>query len=196
VVRSLQLLDLAMSEETRDRLVRSWGFGTVLLAALGLILGGAHVLEMPAKMAYDAELYAAVTSTLYQLFGPVGALLQVASILAAGVLAFLVRGRPAFRPTLLGAAALGLSLLLWFSLVAPVNAAWREVMESAPEAVPEAYERLRPRWEYGHVAAFAAWLSGFCLLLFSVLQPSDPRREVDDRAPAPARSGIARESPR
>ena len=43
------------------------------LAALGLAPGAAHLLELPVKLAYPPALYAQVTSTLYALFGPVGA---------------------------------------------------------------------------------------------------------------------------
>lgn len=151
-------------------MLRTWRFITLLLAALGLVMGGAHVLELLPKMQYDAEMYAAVTSTLYRFFGLVGGPLQVASIVAALLLSYLVRGRPSFRLTLFGTLALVLSLVLWFTLVAPVNAEWSRVIVSAPESVPLAYQRLRPRWEYGHVAAFIAWLLGFSLLLFSVLK--------------------------
>jgi hypothetical protein len=149
--------------------LRTWRFVTLILVALGLTLGAAHVLELPPKMQYDAEMYAAVTSTLYRLFGTVGAFIQVGSILVAVVLVFLVRRRPGFRLTLFGTLGLVLSLVLWFTLVAPVNAEWLRTMTSAPESVPQAYLRLRDRWEYGHVAAFAAWFTGFCLLVLSVL---------------------------
>jgi len=153
-------------------LLRTWRFITVVLVALGVTLGGAHVLETLPKMHYDAQMYAAVNSTLYRLFGTVGAVIQVGGMLAAAVLVFLVRRRPAFRPTLLGALALGLSL------VAPVNAEWLRVTASAPASAPQLYLQLRDRWEYGHVAAFAAF-TGFCLLVASLLieAPADhPQR--------------------
>lgn len=150
-------------------LLKTWRFLTLLLAALGLAPGTAHVLELPPKMTYDPELYAAVTSTLYRLYGSVGALFQIGAVFAAAVLVILVRRRPSFRLTLIGALGLVVSLVLWGSLVAPVNAAWLEVMQTAPGSVPEAFARLRERWEYGHVAAFAAWLVGFSLLVLSVV---------------------------
>lgn len=176
-------------------MLRTWRFVTILLAALGLTLGAAHALELPPKMNYDAEMYTAVTSTLYRLFGSVGAVIQTAAILAALVLTFVVRGRPAFRLTLLGALGLVLSLVLWGALVAPVNAEWLRVMESAPESVAEAYLRLRPRWEYGHVAAFAAWLIGFGLLVLSVLRETPAERSTAvrrDNALRPTGSGSGR----
>ena len=145
-------------------------FVTLLLAALGLAPGAAHAMEMPVKMGYDAALYAAVTSTLYRYFGSVGAVVQVAAVAAAAGLALRVRRRPSFRLTIVGALGLALSLALWAALVAPVNAEWGRVIHSDPASVPAAYVRLRPRWEYGHLAAFAAWLVGFVFLLLSMLR--------------------------
>ena len=81
--------------------LRVWRFITLTLAALGLVMWGAHVLELPEKMKYDAELCAAVTSTLYQQFRTVGAIIQVGGIAAGLALAFMVRRRRGFpRPHL------------------------------------------------------------------------------------------------
>jgi len=158
-------------------MLRAWRVVTIIITALGLTLGAAHALEMPPKMRYDAAMYAAVNSTLYLLFGTVGAVIQVGALIAAGVLSYLSRGRPSFRLTLLGAFALLLSLVLWAALVAPVNAEWATALRSAPDSAPAAYARLRPRWEYGHVAAFVPWLSGFTLIVVAVVReiPREPR---------------------
>lgn len=142
-------------------------------------MGGAHVLELPEKMKYDAEMYAAVTSTLYQQFGTVGAIVQVGAVASALALIFVVRGRDGFALTIAGTIGLVVSLACWFAFVAPVNAEWLQVAASDPQSVPEAYMRLRDRWEYGHAAAFAAWLCGFWLLLLSVLvETSDDARRM------------------
>ncbi len=151
-------------------------FTTLLLAALGLSPGAAHVLELPPKMQYDGATYFAVTSTLYRLFGSVGAVIQVGALVAAIVLTFVVRRRPAFRLTLAGTLGLALSLMLWAVIVAPVNAEWLRLIESAPGSVVDGYLRLRSRWEYGHVAAFTAWLVGFGLLLASVVSETPGQR--------------------
>jgi hypothetical protein len=84
---------------------------------------------------------------------------------AAAVLAILVRRRPAFCSTFVGTLGLALSLGLWAALVASVNSEWAGVLEAAPVSAADAYIELRPRWEYGHVAAFAAWFAGFSVLL-------------------------------
>jgi hypothetical protein len=165
-------------------MARTLRFVTLFLAALGLTFGAAHALEAPVKMRYDPALYAAVTSTLYRLFGSVGAAIQVGALLAAAALSFRLRGRPSFRLTLLGTLGLLLSLVLWSALVAPVNAEWGRAIATDPASVPDAYARLRPRWEYGHLAAFAAWLGGFALLLLSVLKELPPDRARPHDPPA------------
>jgi hypothetical protein len=40
-------------------------FIVLMLAALTLTMEAAHVLELPRKMGYDAELYSAVNTTMY-----------------------------------------------------------------------------------------------------------------------------------
>lgn len=151
-------------------MVRTWWLITLLLAALGLVMGGAHVLELPVRSQYDAEFYMRVTSTLYRYFALVGGPLQVLALLFSVVLVWLTRERAAFTPTVAGSLCLGLSLLLWFFLVQPVNAAWFEALRTGTNEAVQAYAELRGRWEGGHVAAFAAWSIGFTLLLYGVLR--------------------------
>lgn len=151
-------------------LLRIWWLVTLLLAALGLVMGGAHVLEHPVRVRYDPELYFRVTSTMYRYFAIVGGPIQVLATIAAAVLAWRTRDQPGFGWTLAGALLLALSLLLWFLRVQPVNDAWLETLRSNPASAVDAYARLRNRWEWGHVTAFASWLLGFCLLLYSALR--------------------------
>lgn len=150
-------------------MLRTWQLVTLLLAALGLSLGAAHALEMPAKLAYDGALYATVNRTLYRLYGTAGALVQVGAALAAVAMTGMMRRRPGFGAALAGTLGLWLSLALWGAIVAPVNAEWGRVIETDPTGVPAAYLRLRLRWEIGHLAAFAVWLGGYVLLLHSAL---------------------------
>lgn len=154
-------------------------FCVLLFAALGLAPGAAHLMELPVKLSYPPELYAAVTSTLYRLYGILGGAAQLAALLSSALLAFRQRRRAGFRRHLAGSLALLASLLLWAALVAPVNAEWARVVESASEPLAPAYARLRERWEFGHLAAFIPWLAGYCLLLAATLgQTSSPRRDA------------------
>lgn len=154
-------------------LLRLWWLITLLLTALGLVMGGAHLLELPVRVHYDPEFYMRVTRSLYRFYGLIGGPLQMLALLFSTGLLWLTRARAAFRLNLAGTLFLGLSLLLWFLLVQPVNAAWLEALHAGPDEAVYAYAQLRSRWETGHAAAFAAWLIGFTLLLRGVL------REVD-----------------
>jgi hypothetical protein len=159
--------------------LRVWRLITLVLAALCLTMTSAHVLELPAKMRYDAEMYAAVNRTLYQLFATVGAFYTIGAIVAAAILTYLVRDRPSFQLTLGGTLCLGLAFGMWLVLVQPVNAEWLRVIQTAPEAIPDAYLRLRPRWEYSHAAGFVVTLAGVVLLVLSVVieTPTDRLRK-------------------
>jgi hypothetical protein len=155
---------------------------TLLLAALGLVMGGAHLLELPVRAQYDPEFYMHVTSTLYRYFGAVGGPLQVLAVLSSLWLAWRVRGRPAFGSTATGAVCLALSILLWFLLVQPVNAAWADALSAGYNDAVRAYAQLRSHWETGHVVAFTAWFVGVALLLHGVLREvnASPRRSPED----------------
>jgi hypothetical protein len=135
------------------------------LAALGLAPGAAHVMELPVKLAYPPALYAAITSTLYAWYGIAGGAVQVAAVLSVAALAVRARRLPSGPLVVASAAGLLASLLVWGAIVAPVNAAWSEVAGAEPETFIAAYERLRPRWEFGHLAAFIAWLAGWLALV-------------------------------
>jgi hypothetical protein len=133
-------------------------------------MGGAHLLELPVRAQYEPEFYMRVTSTLYRFFGLVGGPLQVLALLFSIGLVWLTRGRVAFSSTLAGSVCFALSILLWALLVQPVNAAWAEALRAGPGEAVQAYAQLGSRWEAGHVAAFAAWLIGFSLLLRGILR--------------------------
>jgi hypothetical protein len=160
-------------------LLRIVRFAALLLTALGLSMGLSHTLELPPKMHYDAELYTAVTSTLYRFYGWIGAILQLGSLIAVALLCRLVYGRRSFPLTLAALLALALSLGLWAAIVQPVNTQWAQVLHASPSTAPAAYLRLRPRWEYGHVAAFIAWLSGFVCLALSMQLEILPQNKPD-----------------
>lgn len=163
--------------------LKIWRFITVTLAALALTMPSAHVLELPQKMQYDAQMYSAVNTTLYRYFAYIGGFYTMGSILTAFVLAFLVRKRGlTFRWTLAGALFLLLAFGIWLTIVAPVNNEVADALKSAPESVPTIWMRLRERWEYGHVTGFFVTLIGFCLLVISLLIEIPTNRSIDHSA--------------
>lgn len=173
-------------------LLRAWRFVTLLLTALTLTLTSAHVLELPQKMAYDADLYSAVNTTLYRHFATVGAVYTVGSIVAALVLVYLVRRRrAALAWTVAGTICLLLAFGSWLVLVVPVNREIAEALRTAPDSVPALWMRLRTRWEYGHAVGFVVELAGFCALLASVLVETPPSAEDARAVLAPVRERAA-----
>jgi hypothetical protein len=153
-------------------------FIVLLLAALSLTMESAHVLELPQKMQYDAQLYAAVNTTLYKYFAVIGGIYQIGSIAAAGLLAWVVRKRGlSFGWTLFGALSLLLAFVVWLAVVAPVNGQISDAVRMAPDSVPALWMALRSRWEYGHAAGFVLQLIGLSALIVSVLveTPRDDR---------------------
>ena len=166
-------------------MLRMWRFLTIVLAALALTMTSAHVLELPQKMQYEAQLYAAVNTTMYRYFAIVGGVYAMGSIVAAVVLAFLVRNhRRPFRWALAGAMLLVLWFVSWLWLVAPVNNQVAAALQSAPESVPGLWMRLRERWEYGHVTGFVIQLLGFSALVISVIIET-PGRVVSNQRQVP-----------
>src|SRR5215468_1086295 len=137
-------------------LLRGCRFVTLLLAALALTMTSAHVLEMPQKMQYGAQLYSAVNTTLYRYFAVIGGVYTVGAIVSAFVLAFLVRrDRSTFRWTAGGALLLLAAFVSWLVLVQPVNRMVADAIASAPGSVPAVWAQQRARWEYGHAVGFA-----------------------------------------
>lgn len=103
---------------------------------------------------------------MYRYFATVGGIYSMGSIIAAGVLAFLVRkSRSVFRWTLAGALLLVLWFISWLTLVAPVNSEIAAALQSSRETVPALWMQLRERWEYSHATGFVIQLLGFCALV-------------------------------
>ena len=146
---------------------------SLVLAALSLGPSYAHVLEaLPRLTVWPAELWrdATVFHRQFEWYALVGAPVDVAAIIAAVVLVFLIRDRkPTFRLTVAGAACLAAGLAAWFGLVAPANAVlatWR------PGSIPSDFDAIRTRWETGHMVVAAFKLCGLVLLCLAVAGPS------------------------
>jgi hypothetical protein len=145
-------------------------FAAILLAALTLGMGLCHLLQLPARMGWDQYLWvgSTVQGALYNLFGSVGAVIDVAAVIALGLLAYFVRehGRPGFRLALAAALLFALALVLWWVLVYPVNV---ELAKWVNGPMPSDWTDYRSRWEWGHAIISLLELAGFAALVASVL---------------------------
>jgi hypothetical protein len=118
-------------------------------------------MELPVKLGYSAQFHAEVAGTLYAWYGIAGGAVQVAATLTVGrvgrsrqVLSRQAPCRGIRRSALHFAASVALPCRA-------VNSTWAEIPRTSPAEFAAAYARLRPRWEFGHLAAFIAWLTGW-----------------------------------
>jgi hypothetical protein len=142
----------------------------MVLSGLTMGLTFAHVLELPQRLQYDAELWFTLTrpNALYRYFGIVGGPIEVAAVLGAGILAAVLRRqRPAGRLALAAALFHGAALTAWAAIVAPANAA---MGEWGRRGIPPDWETWRNQWESGHTLGFVLLTMGFCLLVLTLLR--------------------------
>jgi len=145
-------------------------FADIMLAALSLSFGLGHFMELPARMAWDQYLWvgSTVQGGLYALSGPLGVLIQIATVIALTVLAMLLRRRGASGVpfTIVAAAMFAIGLLMWWILVYPVNV---ELAKWVNGPVPANWADWRSLWEWGQAANGLAQFAGFAALIASVL---------------------------
>ncbi|MCA1490436.1 DUF1772 domain-containing protein [Ensifer sp. NBAIM29] len=148
------------------------GLATLLLTALSLGPSFAHVLEaLPRLTRWSPELWRETTvfNGQFALFAIVGGPLDVAAILVAFLLAYLLSNEKlAFRFCLAGAALMAAALMAWFAIVAPVNS---ELATWQPGPVPQDFNAVRWRWEVGHMVVAALKALGFVFLSIALLAP-------------------------
>jgi len=158
------------NDEGIGMLLKGNRFVAIMLAALTLGLGFCHLMQLPARMGWDQFLWvgSTVQGGLYNLFGSIGAVIFVATVIALGLNACFVRehGRPGFGLALSAAILFALALALWWVLVYPVNV---ELAKWVNGPVPSDWTAYRARWEWGHAIISFVELAGFAALIGSVL---------------------------
>lgn len=164
--------------------VKVWRFVTLMLTALSLGMAFGHLMEMPARRNYTPALWSRVTNIegTYRLFGPpVGASIEGGALITAVVLSIFVRKRrPAFTPTLVGAAFTAAAQVAWWLFVFPVNS---RMVNWTPESLPANFTELRDQWEHTHAARAILQIVGLGSLVLSVLAETlpEPARHRADR---------------
>jgi hypothetical protein len=144
----------------------------IVAAALYLVPTGAHLFELPHKMALSPAEYMTVQQIHagWELFGIVVAI----AILATLANTLLVRAdRRAFVWSL--AAFLGLAATqgVFWSFTYPINVATQFWTVS-----PESFEATRRQWEYSHAASAVLTFVGLIAMVFSSLT-----YQAEDNAP-------------
>ena len=135
-------------------------FVAIILTALAVVPGGAHLAEMPAKMVLDRDAYFQVQQIYagWALFG----IVLIGALAVNLVLALLLwwRGRP-FIYTLAAALLLAANLAIFFTWTFPANQATQNWT-----SLPDNWAALRLQWESSHAANAVL---AFAALIFSVI---------------------------
>ncbi|MGB6428785.1 MAG: hypothetical protein WBF11_11840 [Methyloceanibacter sp.] len=154
--------------------LRSIRFAVVMLVVLSLSIGVGHLMQLPARMAWDQYLWvgSTVQGGFYGLSGPFGVLIEVAALIALIVFAALLRrhGEAGFAFTVAAAGFFAIGLLVWWVLVYPVNV---ELAKWVNGPVPDDWADWRALWEWGQAANGLAQFAGFAALLAAVM-PREP----------------------
>lgn len=163
--------------------MRAWRSVAILLASLSLAPVVGHLLELPAKMAYEGAFWLEVSQTLYASFGTVGAAFEVGALIAVVILAFLARGQPAFAWTAAAAVCLASAHAAYWIWLAPVNTV---IAGLTPGTLPVDWTQLRRTWEYTHAARAGLQFAALAALVVSVVRETDghPLRHPPGFTPA------------
>lgn len=146
-------------------------FTAILLTAIAMAGGWAHLLELPNKIRLSRADYLTVQQ-IYRGWAFLG-IAVVGALLSAAALAAhqFGTGRP-FYLTLGAAVCIALSLVVFFTVTYPANKAtqnWR--------VLPEGWEDLRRQWEYSHAAGAVLYLTALAMLTLSVIaEPAEAWR--------------------
>ncbi len=149
--------------------VRLVQFAAIVLTAVVLVPGGAHLFALPNKIALSQEAYLAVQG-IYRGWSLLGAVI-IAALAANAVNAVMVRRRrTAFVWALAATILIAANLAVFFAVTYPANVAtanWTQL--------PQGWEALRLRWEYSHAINAVIMFAAFCAVTASALtaKPGD-----------------------
>jgi hypothetical protein len=151
----------------------------VLLTALALVPGGAHLFELPNKIGLPRDAYF-VAQGLYRgwalfafvLFGALGADLALAAAL------WRRRRRAPARLALAAGLLVALTLAVFFTWTYPANLATENWTRMPPD-----WETLRRHWEYSHAANAGLTFLALCLVVLSVVLDDDAGERGSDHGP-------------
>ncbi|MBI4724373.1 MAG: DUF1772 domain-containing protein [Rhodomicrobium sp.] len=140
----------------RSYLAQVISFAALVLTAIALIPGGAHVFERSAKMALGREDYFVVQG-IYRGWAWFGAVI-IAALISCAALAAISKGRDRIL-SLFAAIMIAFSLAIFFAFVFPANQATQNWT-----AIPQDWRDWRFQWEWGHAAAAVCTFLAFVTL--------------------------------
>ena len=142
--------------------MRALKFLAVVLTALALVPGGAHLFALPNKIHLTESNYFIVQNIYrgWALFG----IVLFGALFANLALAWAMRGQRAFVFVLIYLGCLVANLVIFFAFTFPANQATNNWTE-----VPADWQQLRWQWEVSHAVNAVITFVGFCSLAMSLL---------------------------
>jgi hypothetical protein len=144
-------------------MLKALQFLAILLTAISMAAGWAHLLELPNKLGLSRDEYLTVQQ-IYRGWASLG-IAVVGALLSSATLTALQRGKTAsFYCALTATLCIALSLVVFFSFTFPANK-----LTQNWTVLPEAWERLRRQWEYSHAASALLYFLALAMLALSVI---------------------------
>jgi hypothetical protein len=151
----------------RDVQLKTIQFLALVLTALALVPGGAHLFALANKINLAQDQYF-IVQNIYRGWALFGFVL-IPAIIANLALALLLSGRGTpFTLALVAFLCLAFTLLIFFVWTYPANQA-----TSNWTTVPAHWEELRRQWEYSHAANALVTFAAFCSVALSVLNTKE-----------------------
>ena len=142
-------------------------FVSMMLNALALLPGGAHLLELPNKIHLSESDYF-ITQSIYRGWALLGIVL-IGAALANLTLAVLMRAQRASSVfALISGICLLATLAIFFTFTFPANQATNNWTQ-----VPTEWQQLRWQWELSHAVNAVVTFVAFCSLTISLLLTRD-----------------------
>jgi hypothetical protein len=148
--------------------LRAVQFLAVILTALALVPGGAHLFELPNKIGLVQEHYFIVQNVYrgWSLFGFV----LLAAIATHAIHVVLVRSQAqVVRLAMLALLLMLANLAIFFVWTFPANQATANWT-----SVPQNWQALRAQWEYSHAANAAVTFFALCAVTWAALKTRRP----------------------
>jgi hypothetical protein len=163
----------AQTAPTDRSALNVWRFSSMMSTAMTMSAVVAHLMELPAKMRYEPELYVRLHRTLYPNFGRAAGPAEAFAVVATGGLAWWSRGRrpDAFPLTAAAAGCLAAAHGIFWSVVQPVNV---EMLRWRLDDTPRDWKHWRDRWEYGHAVRAGLVTAALGALTWSFLKRNGP----------------------
>lgn len=148
-------------------LVNVMRFLSVVLTAICMSAGFAHLFALPNKIGLPHDAYLTVQQ-IYRGWALLG-IAVIGALVSTLILAVLVRAkRRLLRLTLVAAACIALSLVVFFLYTYPAN---QQTLNWT--VLPENWQALRRQWEYSHAVDAGLYFTAFVALITSLLKERD-----------------------